>query len=149
LDRSWERTSGPVHSWFELSYSSYLVLPRVLMQSMPLQWQRRMVACLEELDEEFRHVERASGYQVLAGEWCYPGEMSEQELRAASVERVERDEDGVELDPPVYYDAAGNELDPHTSCAFVPGREPLPRYRHGYVAPASDSTGPTEEQVSG
>ncbi len=41
----------PIHLWFGLSYSSYLVLPRSILQAMPIEWQRRMVACLEEIRE--------------------------------------------------------------------------------------------------
>ena len=39
----------PIHGWFQLSYSHYLVLPRSALQSMPVEWQRRLVACLEEM----------------------------------------------------------------------------------------------------
>ena len=41
----------PIHSWFELSYSNYLVLPRLALQSMPAEWQHTFVACLEELEQ--------------------------------------------------------------------------------------------------
>lgn len=34
-------TNGPIHGFFGLSYSNYLVLPRTLMQSMPVAWQER------------------------------------------------------------------------------------------------------------
>lgn len=43
----------PVHDWFELSYAQYLTVPRSIMEAMPVEWQRRMVQCLEELDETF------------------------------------------------------------------------------------------------
>jgi hypothetical protein len=39
----------PIHHWFELTYSNYLVLPRSILQSMPQDWQARFVRCLEEL----------------------------------------------------------------------------------------------------
>lgn len=42
--------SEPIHSWFELSYAQYLTVPRSVLQSMPVEWQRRFVACLEEMD---------------------------------------------------------------------------------------------------
>lgn len=42
-----------IHGWFELSYSSYLVLPRSLMQFMPAAWQHQMVELLERMHEEF------------------------------------------------------------------------------------------------
>lgn len=43
------RTDGPVHCWFELTYASYLVLPRSVMQHMPIEWQERFVRCLNEM----------------------------------------------------------------------------------------------------
>jgi hypothetical protein len=52
-----------VHGWFELSYSSYLVLPRVLMQEMPAAWQHEMVMLLERMHEEFPN--EYSEYTVL------------------------------------------------------------------------------------
>ncbi|NJA56694.1 hypothetical protein [Streptomyces sp. NEAU-H3] len=57
---------GPVHEWFSLSYSNYLVLHRTLMQSMPLAWQERMIACLDELNAAFEHVPQAKAYKVEA-----------------------------------------------------------------------------------
>ena len=41
----------PIHRWFELSYAQYLTVPRSVLQSMPIEWQRRFVQCLEELDD--------------------------------------------------------------------------------------------------
>lgn len=43
----------PIHIWFGLTYASWLTLPRVLMQEMPYEWQEKMVALLNEIDEEF------------------------------------------------------------------------------------------------
>lgn len=39
--------------WFGLSYSSFLVLPRVLMEDMPDEWQERMADLLNEYDDTF------------------------------------------------------------------------------------------------
>jgi len=39
-----------IHRWFELSYASYLTVPRSVLQSMPDAWQRRLTRCLEEMD---------------------------------------------------------------------------------------------------
>lgn len=39
--------------WFSLSYASWLTLPRVLMESMPDEWQGRMAALLFECHEAF------------------------------------------------------------------------------------------------
>ena len=39
-----------VHTWFELSYAGFAVQPRVFLQSMPLEWQERFVALMEEAE---------------------------------------------------------------------------------------------------
>jgi len=40
-----------VHNWFGLSYASYLVLPRAILQHMPDEWQTRLVQLLGELED--------------------------------------------------------------------------------------------------
>ena len=40
----------PIHAWFGLSYASYLVIPRSILQSMSVGWQKRFVALLEECE---------------------------------------------------------------------------------------------------
>ena len=42
----------PIHIWFGLTYASYLVLPRVVMESMSLEWQEKMVNLLNEIGEK-------------------------------------------------------------------------------------------------
>lgn len=44
------KESEPVHLYFGLTYSSYQVLPRSILQSAPLWWQKRFVKLMEELD---------------------------------------------------------------------------------------------------
>lgn len=39
---------GPIDELFSLSYASWLVLPRLALQEMPLDWQARFVALMEE-----------------------------------------------------------------------------------------------------
>lgn len=39
---------GPIHSWFGLSYASWLTIPRLSLQEMPLDWQARFVELLNE-----------------------------------------------------------------------------------------------------
>jgi hypothetical protein len=39
--------------WFELSYASFLTLPRVLMHEMSDEWQGKMADLLNEYDEAF------------------------------------------------------------------------------------------------
>lgn len=41
---------GPIHEFFGLTYATHLVLPRSVLQSMPLKWQAKLVALLNELD---------------------------------------------------------------------------------------------------
>ena len=41
----------PVHGFFGLSYNPYLVVPRSILQHMPLDWQREFVKLLEELGQ--------------------------------------------------------------------------------------------------
>lgn len=130
-EESYERTNGPVHGWFELTYSSYQVLPRVLMQSMPLDWQRRMVACLEEMRAAFEHVEKPDSYKVEPVEWVAPSDLTDAQLRLAGVTRDNEDDDRV-----VYHDRDGNELDEHRECVALPVVDTLPGYRHSYVEPA-------------
>lgn len=39
--------------WFGLSYASFLTLPRVFMQEMPVEWQDKMADLLNEYDDVF------------------------------------------------------------------------------------------------
>ena len=57
-------TVEPIHDWFGLTYSAYLVLPRVLLQSMPNHWQRLFVRLIREMQEAFENVEQADIYEV-------------------------------------------------------------------------------------
>lgn len=43
----------PFHGWFGLSYASWLVLPRLILQGMPPEWQAKMIALLKEMDDTF------------------------------------------------------------------------------------------------
>jgi hypothetical protein len=60
------REEGAVHLWFGLTYANYAVLHRTLLQSMPLEWQDRFVACLRELDESFGHLDIPGTFMVQA-----------------------------------------------------------------------------------
>lgn len=64
MSRHASESLEPIHLFFELSYASYLALPRSVLQSMPEGWQRRFVACLEELDDAIEWRPRAGGYWV-------------------------------------------------------------------------------------
>jgi hypothetical protein len=56
----------PVHGFFGPSYATHLVIPRVALQSMPVEWQRRFVALLYEAAPMIEHVEPPGGYMVKA-----------------------------------------------------------------------------------
>lgn len=58
----------PIHNWFGLSYANYFVAPRLLLDSMPLDWQRRFVELVEEADKELSAV---PDYIVLRDESPY------------------------------------------------------------------------------
>lgn len=41
----------PIWDWFELSYAQYLAIPRSILQTMPIEWQKKFVELMDELDE--------------------------------------------------------------------------------------------------
>lgn len=53
-----------IHTYFNLTYANYLVIPRTLLQSMDEGWQERFVRLLNELNEAFDYIERADAYRV-------------------------------------------------------------------------------------
>lgn len=40
-----------VHTFFSLSYASYLTIPRSILQSMPAEWQHKFLELMEECSE--------------------------------------------------------------------------------------------------
>lgn len=46
------RREGPINKWFGDSSAAYLVLSRLSLQEMPLEWQARLVALLDEAHTE-------------------------------------------------------------------------------------------------
>lgn len=61
-------TDGPVWDWFGLTYSAYLVMPRRALCSMPLDWQEKFVALMNEASELLPAEAVASEYMVRARE---------------------------------------------------------------------------------
>lgn len=148
-------TDGPVQDWFGLSYSNYQVVHRALMQSMPLDWQTRMVSCLEELGAAFRHIEQPHAFHVQAATEHIVNEMTPAELATAGIEddwyagqtppaHLTDDElaqwqaEHEQVAPCYYQD--GRELDPHER-VLLPAHDPIPHYNRGrtYIEPSSDS----------
>ncbi|RSN13770.1 hypothetical protein DMH25_08255 [Streptomyces sp. WAC 01325] len=146
------RLDGPIHTWFSLSYCNYAVLPRTLLQSMPVEFQERMVACLTELQAAFEHVPQAEVYDVKAATEHIVNEMSDVELKQAGIVadwyRGETPPDGLsEQDLAEWreqnedpegpaYSRDGEELDGHER-VLLPADDPVPHYNRGrrYIEP--------------
>jgi hypothetical protein len=130
-----DRLDGPIHEWFGLSYSNYQVCHRALMQSMPLGWQQRMVACLSELADAFEHVVVPDYYIVTPARESTYGQLSDYEAYTLQVTRVPRC-GALDPDERFFYDSNGNE---HAGGdrVLVPIADPLPHYNRGrtFVAP--------------
>lgn len=58
----------PFHAWFGLTYASYLVLPRIVLQSMPRRWQLKMIALINRIPKTLEIEHEMPDYQVLAKE---------------------------------------------------------------------------------
>ena len=143
-------TDGPIHTWFGLSYSNYQVLHRTLMQSMPIAWQERMVACLEELADAYRHIEQPECFEVQAATEHIVNEMGDEQLKQARITadwyRGETPPEGLDAEDLAEWEEAhedpegpaysrdGEELDGHQR-VFLPAADPIPHYRHAYIEP--------------
>lgn len=57
---------GAVNEYFGLSYARWLVVPRVIMQAMPLKWQKEMVALLNEMNNTYDWDSGNVNYEVMA-----------------------------------------------------------------------------------
>jgi hypothetical protein len=147
-------TDGPVHTWFNMAKVNYLTVERSLLQSMPIAWQERFVACLRELDEAFDHLTRAEAFEVTPGTEYEVGDLTEPQRAQLGITadwfRGEQppahlvgDElyEWIELhanpDGPVYYDRNGQELDAE-HVVSIPAEDPVPFYSRGrtYLQPA-------------
>ena len=54
---------SPVHNWFGLSYASYFVMPRSVLQSMPFEWQWEFIALINEIPSQLQ-VDDMPSYRV-------------------------------------------------------------------------------------
>ena len=127
-DERHARLDGPIHTWFELSYANYQVLHRTLMQSMPVQWQQRMVACMEELRDAFAHIEQAETYDIVPGDDRYLSDLTDEELARVGF-RVVRYEDEV-----YYGHNHGWTVDANEAASYhvvLPKPDPVPHYNRG------------------
>jgi len=125
IDEKIERSDGPVHSFFGLTYSSYQVVPRVLAQSMPHEWQARFVTLMEEMQTAFAHLGDID-YEVTPAEDVYASELTEEQMKLTGITSEWSDEQ----DREIYWDRDGNEIPGYTH-VMVPVPDPLPPYNRG------------------
>lgn len=114
-----------IHRWFGLSYSSYLVVPRTMLQSMPGAWQVAFVDLLDEMNEAFHAVSQAEVYEVIAGTPALVEDLTPAQRAEVGI--------GCDMDGEghfTYYDRRGNELEGHDR-AVLPTGDPVPDYQRG------------------
>lgn len=58
----------PIHDMFGLSYSNYLVLPRSILQSMPVNWQKKFVKLIDEMEDKTSILKLIPDY-IIYPEW--------------------------------------------------------------------------------
>lgn len=58
------KKEDPIHDYFELTYAAYLVIPRVLLQSLPYKWQEKFVELLEDARKMVADIEWNDNYKV-------------------------------------------------------------------------------------
>jgi hypothetical protein len=136
------------HRWYGLSYASYLVLPRTLLQSMPGAWQAAFTAMLDDLAAAFAHVPQAAAYQVITGEEHEIGDLTGEMLRLLGIEAVEPpwtpgtgsgadpDDDESDSDDRCYTSTTLYNPEPAEGMSagtrvLVPAPDPVPHYRRG------------------
>lgn len=70
--------SDALQCWFNLSYASWLTIPRVLLEAMPFEWQDKLAALLNEYDEAYPNqpnigtrvqVTDGSGHLIKTPDW--------------------------------------------------------------------------------
>ena len=54
-DNNGNLADPPIHEAFELSYASFLVIPRLLLEAMPWGWQTEMVDLMEEFNKKYKN----------------------------------------------------------------------------------------------
>jgi hypothetical protein len=126
-DKPEEEPMRDVHTYFGLSYANYLVINRTVLQSMPLDWQDKLVKLLDQLEAAFGGVDVE--YHVETGQWVYANECTGDQLKLAGVTR-HLPEDNDPNGEVVYYDRTGQEI-PYGGRVFVPGPDPIPHYNRG------------------
>jgi hypothetical protein len=134
-EQPYERTGGPVDEWFGLSFANFLVVHRVRLQSMPLQWQRRLVGLLEELRAAYGDAADPDFQVTTVVMKCFyeltPADLA---MLGVTVSSPDVDQSG----EAVYIDSSGNEMDGRCLVG-VPIPDPVLHYRHNYLRPDEDA----------
>jgi len=68
----------PIHDWFSLTYSSYLILPRSILQAMPQDWQRKVLRLIEEVEDTLEY--EGSDYEYMVKRRIGNGQFSSDPL---------------------------------------------------------------------
>ena len=55
----------PINTWFELSYAHWLTVPRLILESMPYKWKKKMAKLLLEMDDTFNWRPEQGKYYVI------------------------------------------------------------------------------------
>lgn len=134
-EEPYERTSGPVHLWFSLSYCNFLVWHRAHMQSMPLEWQQRFVELAEELDAAYPDG-TVVDYEVNTVRFSYVSELTGAEMRQLGITVSDGEDEGDAEDGPhtEYYLKDGQAV-PVYHRVGIPAPDPVPHYKRSYLPP--------------
>lgn len=134
-----------IHSFFGLSYSTYLVLHRSLLQSMPGEWQARFVALLEQLRAAFAHVEQTECYDLIPGTEALVNELTPDQMKklgiTSSLDELTDDEyETFDGEVTYYSDREGREMEGYER-VVLPGAELIPPYNRGrtHIEPDMDA----------
>jgi hypothetical protein len=128
----------PVQGRFGPGGDAYLVLPRVLLQNMPVWWQRQLITLLDLYDTATENVVQPASYDVRVVEPREVGTLDYRELHAAgccaSYDQM--------LATDRYFGPDGGELI-GADLVLVPQDDPLPPHEDGrtripLLAPAAD-----------
>jgi hypothetical protein len=146
-------TNGPVHYYFELSYSTHDVRNRSLLQSMDTDWQERWVALMRELDAAYAHLPNDQ-YQIIPCRWTQVGDLTDEQRKEHGItstldnfpdmpedptpEEFDAHEAAYDkaCDAEIFHDRDGNEIDTEQRIA-IPVPEKTPHYQRGrtYIEP--------------
>ena len=134
-----------IHGFFGLSYSTYLVLHRSLLQSMPGDWQARFVALMEQMREAFRHVEQTECYDLIPGTEALVNELSAEQMKQLGItcsldELAEEEQETFDGEITYFSDREGREMEGYER-VVLPGAELLPPYSRGrtWIEPDMDA----------